>query len=423
MLTEGELLDNQTQTLEEALAKLADRETDVIEQTTVTDVGDVDTLLIAVECFKSSVDLYRTISKEGVSAADVQALRAIQARMAPIARLPTKVALEAYEGMFTPTRSMINQTVSQEAALAEIGKTLKEWFFIFVDFIIRVADWCRKVWNSEELIRVRLKGMDSYLQVMNNQLMDLVKYDIKLGRDPTPDLLALADTVLHDPKLTRSKSMVIAFNVGNNHASASKNNVQAIKNVDKMVDRYFGVLLKSVMDLKVHIEHNQPSIISNLPGIEINDMAKLLEELTVAVDDKDYLADAIRRDFWTDPKKLVTREIFAPSHNIEQVQRLAKEIRAIKRNVNFDALKEVDMLVMSIENLSEGTRGLERIIKFKQALYADYYKASATYANFYIRAREYIDEDIRRNANTDIDTVLMAKLSKAWEELLNRMGI
>lgn len=418
MLSEDEILDNQTQTLEEALDKLNSRSEEPIEKTYVADV-DGNALHVAVECLKNLVDLHRTISVEGVSKADVQALRAIQTRMQPYTRLPTKVALEAYEGMFTPNRTMINQTVSQEAALAEIGKTLKEWFFIFVDFIIRVADWCRKVWNSEDLIRARLKMMDMYIQPMCNSLMEMVKYNKTLGRDSYDDLMALADTILEDPKLVRSESMLQAFNVSRGNSTPGT----AIKNIDRSTDQCFDRLMKEVSALKTHIEQNRPMSIGVSFDMELGINAGLLQQMTEAMDDVEFFKQKVRRDFWTEPKRLVTRPIFAPSHNIEQVQRLVKEIRSIKRNANFDALKDVDVLVTTVETLSESVKHLEEIIKFKQQLYADYYKASATYANFYIRAREFVQEDIKAHAGEDIDRSLMERADKVWEGILSKMGL
>lgn len=414
MSTEYEILANQTQTLEEALDRLEDRSADVVEPTYVPDVN-TDALDIAVECFKATVDIYHTINREGVSQADIQALRAIQAKMRPHAKLTSKVALEAYEGMFTTKRSMINQTISQEATLAEIGHTLKEWFFIFVDFIIRVTDWARRVWNSEDLIRNRLKSMDSYLQTMYNLLQELVKYNTSMGRDASPDLLAIAEVVLNDTKLTRSENMLMAFNVG--HYGS------VVKAADKDVDKNFNFLMKDVASLKTHIEHNRPGNLGYDYGMEINVTAEALEDMTVASVDNAEFVKQIGLDFFTHPKTLVARPIFAPSHNIEQVQRLAKEVRSIKRNVNFDNLKEVDIIVQAIENMSSSVKGLERVIKYKQALYADYYKASATYANFYIRARETVEESIKTHSAADLDKVMMDRLRKAWESLLDRMGI
>ncbi len=414
MLSDAELLDNQTQTLEEVLDKLHDRSDVPLERAVAVDIGN-DALHVAVECLQTLADLTRTIQREGVSKADVQALRAIQTRMGPYARLPTKVALEAYEGLFTPSRSMINQTISQEASLAEFGKTLKEWFFIFVDFIIRVADWCRKVWNSEDVIRGRLKVMDTQLMSMYNQMMQVSEYGTKRNRAPLDNLGDLARTILSDPKLVRSKCTLIAFNVGKGS--------QGIKNVDKLVDRYVSNAIKDVSSLKVHIEQNRPGSVSSWPGVEINSMADMLEALTVAQDDKDYLVDEITLDFWRNPRSLLTREIFAPSHNIEQVQQMAKEVRGIKRNANFDKLKEIDIMVQAIDDLTKTINGLERIIKFKQQLYADYYKASATYANFYIRARETMMEDIRTHLTDDLENAVLDKMDKIWKDILDKMGI
>lgn len=418
MLSEDEIINNQTQTLEEVLDKLNDRSDEPLEKTIVTDV-DGGALHVAVECLKTLVDLHRTIYTEGVSKADVQALRAIQTRMRPYTRLPTKVALEAYEGMFTPNRTMINQTVSQEATLAEIGSTIKEWFFIFVDFIIRVADWCRKVWNSEDAIRGRLKLMDMYLQQMYNSLKELLEYDKTLGRDLREDLMDMADTVLDDPKLVRSESMLLAFNV----SKGTNPPGNAVKNIDRATDRCFTSLMKEVSSLKTHIEQNKPMSIGVSFDMELGINAQLLQTMTEAIDDPDLFKEKVGRDFWTDPKRLVTRPIFAPSHNIEQVQRLAKEIRGIKRNANFAALKEVDVLVATIETLSQSVKHMEEIIKVKQQLYIDYYKASATYANFYVRAREFVHEDIKAHAGEDFEKQMFKRADKVWEDILTRIGL
>lgn len=410
-----QILDDQTQTLEEALAKLEDRTTEVVEPTHIPEFSTPEVLDVAVECLKATVDLYHTISKEGVSLADVQALRAIQDKMRPYARLPIKPALEAYEGMFTPGRSMINQTISQEASLAEAGKTLKEWFFIFVDFIIRVSDWCRRVWNSEDMIRGRLKMMDTYLMSLWNQLKELKLYNETLGRKSDAELAAIAEKTLKDPKLVKSRTTLVAF--------AVSNNAKAIEQTSKMVDRNFDRLMKDILSMRSHIEANKPMALGGWWGMEINDLAILLEALTVAdVDEKDFI-NTIGTDFWERPRQLVSRPILAASHNIEQVQRMAKEIRGIKRNGNWDDLKEIDIVVQSVENLSEGTKGLERIIKFKQGLYVDYYKASATYANFYIAARDFLADEIKTKSAADFDNLVMDRLNKAWETTLDKMGI
>lgn len=415
MLTEAEILDEQVQTLDEALDKLEEHSPEPI---TPNELGDVDAghaLSVTVECLKATRDLYHTISQEGVSAADIKALRSIRDRMAPFMTLTPKVALEAYEGMFTPNRSMINQVVSQEATLAEIGTTLKEWFFKFLDFVIKIVDWCRQVWNSEEAIRMRLKALDSNLQSMYNAFDDCLIRNKLAGVDMLPQLTAIAKLVLTDPKLTRSESMLIAFGL--------KGHDSVIVHGDKDIDHTFNMLMKDVASLKTHIEQNKPMAVGIDFATDIHVTAEAMEELLVAEDDVDFFFTHLGTEFWMHPKRLVGRPIYAPSHNIMQVQRLAKEFRTIKRNVNFDNLKEVDILVQTVENISGCIQGLERVITFKQKLYADYYKASATMANFYIRGRDVLIDQIAKNSDEDVKRVVLAKLNKAWDEILKKMGM
>jgi hypothetical protein len=415
MLTETEILDEQVQTLDEALDKLEEHSAEPI---TPNELGDVDAghaLSVTVECLKATRDLYHTISQEGVSAADVQALRSIRDRMSPYMTLTPKVALEAYEGMFTPNRSMINQVISQEATLAEIGTTLKEWFFKFLDFVIKIVDWCRVVWNSEEAVRIRLKALDSNLQSMYNAFDDCLVRNKLAGVDMLPQLTAIAKVVLTDPKLTRSEAMLIAFGL--------KGHDSVIVHGDKDIDYTFNLLMKDVASLKTHVEQNKPMAVGIDFATDLHVTAEAMEELLVATDEVDFFFDHLGTEFWMHPKRLVGRPIYAPSHNILQVQRLAKEFRTIKRNVNFDNLKEVDILVQTVENISGCVQGLERVIAFKQKLYGDYYKASATMANFYIRGRDVLIDQIAKNGDEDINRVVLTKLNKVWDEILKKMGM
>lgn len=421
MLTEDQILDEQVQTLDCALGKLEEHSDEPIAPNEVGDTDVGHTLSVTVECLKATVDLYHTISIEGVSADDIKALRNIRNRMAPYMSLPTKVALEEYEGMFTPNRTMINQVVSQEATLAEIGTTLKEWFFKFVDFVIKVVDWCRLVWNSESIIRLRLRAIDSNIQSMYNAMDDAFKRNAANGRDLSPELNKIASLVLSDPKLTRSPSMIISF--GESKFSSDFLNGSDIRNSDSKIDRTFSLLMKSIVSLKGHVEDNKPIAVPYDFSNEINWEADLLDDLFVASEDKDFFLENLGLDFWKNPKRLTIRPLFYPSHNIEQVQRLSKEFRSIKRNVNFEKLNDVDTLVKTVEGITGSVKGLERMITIKQKLLNDYYKASATYANFYIRARELLIEELVKNSTDDNTAAVIAKLNKVWEELLKKMGV
>lgn len=415
MLTESEILDEQVQTLDCALDKLEAHEQEAVTPAQVDDIDAGHAVQVAVECLKATVDLYHTISNEGVSADDIKALRNIRNKIAPYMTLPVKVALEDYEGMFTPSRSMINQVVSQEATLAEIGTTLKEWFFKFVDFLIKVVDWCRLAWNSEEAINLRLKAIDHNLQSMYNAFEDVLKRNKLAGRDLYPELTEISKIVLHDPKLPRTESMLVAFGV--------KGAETTIVAGDKDVDKTFVALMKDVASLKTHVEQNKPMAMGYDFASDINVVAEALEDLHVADDDVDFFMDRLGVDFWMKPKVLLGRIPYPASHNIRQVQLLSKEFRNIRRNVNFDQLKEVDVLVQTIENITGSVKGLERMITFKQNLFTDYYKASATLANFYIRGHDLLLEQIITHGDEDVNKVVVTKLRKTWEDITKKMGI
>lgn len=415
MLTEDQILDEQVQTLDEALDKLEEHSADPITPNEVDDTDVGQALTVTVECLKATVDLYHTIVQEGVSASDIKALRSIRKRMEPYMALPFKPALEAYEGLFTPNRSMINQVVSQEATMAELGTTLKEWFFKFVDFIIKVVDWCRVAWNSETAISLRLKAIDHNLQSMYNSFDDVYKRNLANGRDLTPELNKLAKLVLLDPKLPRHRATLIAF--------GQKNADMPILREDKEVDRLFTSLIRDITSLKDYISSNKTMAFGYDYATRISEAADQLDLLFVTSDEEDFLVNELWADYWKHPKRFVDRPIHAASRNIKQIQQIADVFRKIKRNSNFDQLKDIDTVVQVVENITGSTKALERIIRRKQELFTVYYKTSATMANFYIRGHAMMLDELVKNSTTDNEKVVIDKLSKSWEDLLNKMGI
>ena len=415
MLTESEILDEQVQTLDEALDKLADHENNQITETVVPDSGASQAVQVTVECLKATVDLYHTISAEGVSAADVKALRHIRERMSPYMTLSYRPALEAYEGMFTPNRSMINQVVSQEATLAEIGLTLKEWFFKFIDFVIKVVDWCRVAWNSEEMVNMRLRKIDHNLQSMFNAFDDVFKRNKAAGRDLSAECNEICKQVLLDPKLPRTHSMLQAFGV--------KKYEGVINDADAVVDDAYRWILMDIVGLKTHIEQNKPMALGHDYASDINVAVDTVEALHVADPDVKFFIENLPKDFWTSPKQLLGRKVYAPSHNIAQVQAIAKKFREIRRNANFEKLDGVDEIVQAVENITGTIKGLERMIVAKQTLFTNYYKASATLANFYLRGREMLLEEYLKNVDEDSKKVILDKLQKQWDDICYKMGI
>lgn len=415
MLTEDQILDEQVQTLEEALDKLQKYDDETITPNEVNDSDIAGQLSVTVECMKAMVDLHHTISIEGVSADDVKALRNIQSRMAPILTLPGKVALEDYEGLFTPNRSMINQVVSQEATMAEIGKTLKEWFFKAVDFVIQVIDWCRIAWNSETAIKLRLKVIDHNLQRMASQFEVVLKRNKLAGRNLEAEVDAIAKLVLTDPMLPRSKAMRFAF--------GETSIPDRFPAVDATVAGVHQRLMKDIASLKEHIEKNKVTSIGFDYATDLRIEADFIENFLAPIDDEDYLLDHVGVRFWEKPKKLVSRPIYPPSVHIRQIQDIGELFRSIKRNVNFDHLNGVDDIVQAVENITGSITALERLIKLKQDLFTLYYKASATTANFYLRAFDMCMQKLIENKDDDTKDAVIEKLNKQWADISKSMGL
>jgi hypothetical protein len=415
MLTETEILDTQVQTLDEAMDKLAAHDENPVTENVVSDQGVAQAVQITMECLRATVDLYHTISQEGVSADDVRALRHIRERMAPFMTLQHAVALENYEGMFTPGRSMINQVVSQEATLAEVGITLKEWFFKFIDFIIRLVDWCRGAWNSETAINMRLRAIDHNLQSMFNAFDLVYKRAASVSRDFNGELEAIWSQALKDPKLTRSPAMLYAF--------GQTENAGVYKDASNEASDAYRWIIMDIAGLKQRLEKDEPMNLGHDYAEQVNDAAYQLEALNVADAKVDYLEKHLGKDYWRRPKTLLARKPVLPSEQIAQVQDIAKRLRDIRRNANFADLKDTDALTRAVDNITGTMQGLERIITIKQTLFTDFYKASATMANFYIRGHDLMLQEILKHDNADSAKIFSDKVSKSWEDICVKMGI
>lgn len=423
MLSDSEILDNKTQSLDEALQKLeANRDNDDVGpvSSTVQDVLDDESLEIAIECVQTLADLYSTVSIEGVSSFDVQTLRAVQAKMEPIRESMgiTKVALERYEGMFTPTRSELNQQVSLEAIQIEFGKVIREWFYKLVDFIANMVNWVIRYKDSTNAIKRRYDNINSKVEKMRTHLRNLQKVNAWGDRDLSPEFNAISDTILRDPKLNHNKITLMGFG----KSPLNDKFDQTLKTLTGWT-RAFRSVTDDLADLLDSGKATQ--VTSAFTGRLLEDSVMVLQEYTVEDPNPDYFFDApeMKGLSFINPKYMLARPIYYMDNWYNLLDDTVKNIKKLKRFNDVTDEATADRIAASIADINTGINAIKTIINTIGALNTAYFKVSACFVNYYTQCYDVVLKDYESHRWDDMQRKGIEKLNKEWDSLLDSMGI
>lgn len=423
MLSDSEILDNKTQSLDEALQTLeANRDNDAEGpvSNTVRDVLTDEQLEVSIECVRILADLYTTVSNEGVSSYDVQTLRSVQAKMEPIREFKgvTKVALERYEGMFTQDRTGLNQKVSVEAIQVEFGKLIREWFYKLVDFISNIVNWAIRIKDNANIVKNRYDGINKKVDSLRSSLRSLEKLNAWGNRDLRPQFKAIEDNLLRDPKLPHNKLSIMAF-------GKSKLNEEFDRELRTI--RNFSSNFRKVTDDLANMldKGNADQVTTTFFGRVLEDAVTSLESFTVEDPDPEYFftAPELKELSLVNPKYMQARPIYYVHTWYDLLDDTVKNIKKLKRfnEVTDDAT--ADRIAASIADISAGINAIKTVIKVIGELHTSYFKVSAIFVNYYIQCREVVMEDFEQNRWDDLQRKAIEKLNKEWDSLLDSMGI
>lgn len=207
------------------------------------------------------------------------------------------------------------------------------------------------------------------------------------------------------------------------YAFGLANDENVYKHANSSVDDSYRWILMDVAALKKRLESNVAMELGHDYAGDVIDAVSVVEDLAVASPDVDFLESNLPKEFWRKPKVILNRTPQVPSQNIAQVQVIAKKLRDIRRSGNFPDLKDTDAMVRSVENITETIKGIERMITVKQNLFTDFYKASATLANFYVRGHDLLLTEAMKYDNDDAMKAVNDRAAKVWESICSKMGI
>ncbi|ARV76763.1 virion structural protein [Pseudomonas phage Phabio] len=421
MLSDSEILDNKTQSLDEALQELeainADEPNSGPVSNTVRDTMSDQQLTIAVECIGILADLHATVSQEGISSYDVQVLRSVQAKMAEIqVGVPVKPALERYEGMFTPTRSGLNQTVSNEAIKIEFGRILKEWFYKLLDFILDVVKWFKTVMHGEYMVRSRTETLNNNITKAKQHLVNMRNLNILSERKLKQAYDEIQDAVMADPKLPKCRLTLMAF-------GPSALNTEFDKYLREVL--LFGkTFTNTTSDLLAVLDGGEyDKAYATISGGLMKDIATKVEEFGVESSDVDYFKNELRDLDMYQPKYILQRKPYYIEPFNNMLKQAINDLRRIKRFDKLTDEADIDRVRAAVLDLTEGVKAIERVVTTLIKLQNCYFKVSASYMNYYSRCFEYTRQDFQEHVLDDLGRAALAKADKAWDSFMDTLGV
>jgi len=420
MLSDSEILEDKTQSLDEALQLLETNAADGPPgpvQSVAQDTMSDQQLMIAVECMGILADLHATISQEGVSSYDVQVLRSVQTKMAAITdNAPVKFSLERFEGMFTPTRSGLNQTVSVEAVKFEFGRMLKEWFFKLLDFILDVVKWLKNIQNSEFIVRSRTESLNDSLTKAKQHLINMRNLNSINERKFKPAYDEIQAVVLADPKLPKCKLTLMAFGPGPLNVEFDKNLRQVLS-----FSKTFTTVVSDLLAVLEGGKYDQAN--TTFTGRLVEDAVKVIEEFGVESNDVDYFKNEIKDLDMYQPKYVLQRKMYyiEPFNNL--LKQAVNDLRRIKRFDKMTDEADIERVRGAIVDLTAGIKAIERVVAVIAKLQNCYFKVSASYLNYYSRCFEYTRQDFSEHILDDLGRAALAKADKAWDSFMDTLGV
>lgn len=420
MLTDSQILDEKTQSLDAVLEELEAVNADSPAgptSSTVRDVMNDENLQVTIECMGTLVDLYHTVSQEGVSLYDIQALRSVQNRMSAIAELNLpKVALERFEGMFTEDRTMLNQRISVESIVTEIGRVIKEWWLKLVDFWQNMMRWLKTCRSTETAVNFRVKMMNDNLMKAKQHLTSWRSLN-KLGdRNLTTAYDEIQRLVLADPKLPKNKLTLMGFGPSPLNIEFDKQLRLVLAFTNNLND-----IAKDLHDIVTGKGSAQVNVMFS--GAVTEDAVKTLLKFAEASEDENYISDNLPQLDLYQPKYVMQRKLYYIEPFELNVKSLMNVLRGI-RNVGKDLPPGVDpdRVMACINDITRGLRATEQVVELLMKLTGAYGKVTTTYLNYYIRCVEATREDIMDNFGDDLTRAAIEKAGKLWDEFLKTLG-
>lgn len=415
--------------LDEKIALDKELETDTTLEQSELEPIPLNKMDVALESITALTDISRTISVEGVSTHDIQAVETIRGNLTNCGFiLDSKLSLEGYSKLVTPYRSSLNLTVSNESILKTISETIKRWIKLLYDAVIRSLQWLKSLAKHDIIVNAKIKTFDEVAIKMHGVFMYVSRVNPRVGNELFPYILKIAEDTLVKGGLPRSPATVVGLNEF------------AFKGIVYPRDfkRLHGEILNSVSDLDQRVitlgdilESYKSKTVDSKLAVHLytmdSDLPRQVEELEayfVESDDVDWLKDNITPTYFENTAHRLNRREMYGYKNIYDSYAAASNGLSKLKDVKLEG-PDVDLETISehIKSINVYIKNLNTIVELLTKLKSVYVKSSATLINFYIQAFDLIRTDMGNVKMTDVMTGNWTKAERDMDALKKKVGL
>lgn len=379
------------------------------------DTPVVEPLKLASDSLNELVEIGDTIKVEGVSQEDIRSVFTIIKRLSDAGMdVGVSASLEDYEiNHFTPTRSMVNQTISQEGIGATIVNVIKAVIERLVEYVIKAVRFFKVMGAKDKAIEASFEKAKEKSKDVQAAIALFQRANMADSSKVDAEAEVYAKALLTDSSLPRNYLTLAAL--------FHQPSVDEVKTIHAKVERATLFLRKSVKSLSMFL--TTPTADLNVDVTMMEDLASVRQQIGLMqqVDpDQKFIHMFIKPDFFaTNTVRKQAEPLARYEYILKAYYSVADDLRSI-RKYNQDAYDEeaVRFINEVIAEITQAFEDLGLVIDFFANLknvQMAVFKVQLKYLNrytslLYLNCRDNAVSDITKKQVEGIFTDLEKKL-------------
>jgi hypothetical protein len=388
-------------------------EDDESDDTTVDGDGEpsleaLQELTVALEWLR---DVNYTISKKGVSRADMQALDRVRQRLVEHGvELTPAPSLENYAmAMYLEDRSGVNVHVATESFTATMVSTIRRWLTKLVDYVGAMTKWVIKEFIGEDIVKRKLTGKHNQILALQALRAKLVGIN-RPSSDVTAVMVEQGTLLLSDDNLRNNRFTVAAFGNSIEDKAFTQLVTDATVSVSEILTEVEN--LKSDLEGKTTQNSFNDSILTTL-GIQVMDMEEFSKNQTKT----NYVRSNLNTNLFSDkvPPHVIAvtpfDKVIQSYRSIYDDLRRVRKIDVVNGGGVEHTVGDLNELMRAIGNINRLTMYIKQYNNHKlQAL-----RQRAAYETIYINR-------IYQDAKESKGDITVAAMKKAIDEVKKKIN-
>ncbi|MNU66964.1 hypothetical protein D3C71_562910 [compost metagenome] len=317
------------------------------------DIPDLNDLQLASGSLNELVEIGDTIKAEGVSQEDVRSVFTIIKRLNEAGiEVGVGASLEEFEiTHYTPGRSMVNQTISQEGIGETIVSVIKAVIEKLIEYSIKTVRFFKVMGAKDKTIEAAFERAKDKSKDVQKAIALFNQVNMADSSKVDEEAMKYAHTLLLQGGLPRNRVTVAAL--------MYQPTVDVVKSIHAKTERSVMFLRQSVKSLRIFLTNPQADLNVDVTMMEdlalVRDQIGLLQEIDPAVY---FLQTYVKPDYFVN--NTLTKEaepIARYEYILKGYYSVADELRGI-RKYNLDAYDEQAVRFIN-EVIAELTQAFE----------------------------------------------------------------